>query len=144
MSNNNNTHELDAHGADAYPKTLRITVGTSGDVFDQARDHLTSDGVASEAIRSFDRLADVRKLLTDRRVEVMQAIMTDTPTSISDLADRLNRNYADVHDDVHVLADHHIVYFRTDGRAKHPVIPYERVHLDVEVVGDTDPGHAVA
>jgi len=144
MSDNPNAHELDANGATTYPETLRITVGSAGDVFDQARDQLTTDGVADEAVRSFENIADVRQLLTDRRVEVMRALMTDTPKSISDLADRLGRNYADVHADIQVLADHHIVYFETDGRSKRPVIPYDRVHLDIEVVGDTGTGPAFA
>ncbi len=144
MSDNPNAHELDAHGAETYPETLRITVGSAGDVFNRARDQLTTDGVADAAVRSFESIADVRQLLTDRRVEVMRAIMTDTPESISSLADRLDRNYADVHGDVQVLAEHHIVYFETEGRSKRPVIPYGRVHLDIEVAGDTEPDHALA
>lgn len=137
MSDNPNAHELDANGAATYPETLRITVRSADDVFDRARDQLTAAGVADEAVRSFERIADVRQLLTDRRVEVMRAIMTDTPESISDLADRLDRNYADVHGDIQVLANHHIVYFDTDGRSKRPVIPYDRVRLDIEVAGST-------
>lgn len=137
MTDNPNAQELDANGAANYPETLRLTVESAGDVFDQARDQLATDGVADEAVRSFESIADVRQLLTDRRVEVMRAIMTDTPASISGLADRLDRNYADVHGDVQVLAEHHIVYFETDGRSKRPVIPYGRVRLDIEVVGNT-------
>lgn len=137
MTDNPNAQELDANSAANYPETLRLTVGSAGDIFDQTRDQLTTDGVADEAVRSFESIADVRQLLTDRRVEVMRAIMTDTPASISDLADRLDRNYADVHGDVQVLAEHHIIYFETDGRSKRPVIPYDRVRLDIEVVGNT-------
>ena len=144
MSNNPNAHELDAYDAETYPETLRITVGSAGDVFKEARDQLTADGVAETAVRSFESIADIRQLLTDRRVEVMRAIMTDTPESISKLADRLNRNYADVHSDVQVLAEHHIVYFETDGRSKRPVIPYDRVHLDIEIASDTEPDRALA
>lgn len=144
MNENPNAHELDANGAETYPGTLRITVESAADVFEEARDQSTTDGVANVAVRSFESIADVRQLLTDRRVEVMRAIMTDTPESITSLADRLDRNYADVHSDVQVLADHHIVYFETDGRSKRPVIPYDRVHLDIEIVGDTAPDHVLA
>ena len=144
MSNNPNSHELDAYGAETYPETLRITVGSAGDVFEEARDQSTTAGVAETAVRSFESIADIRQLLTDRRVELMRAIMTDTPESISNLADRLGRNYADVHSDIQVLAEHHIVYFETDGRSKRPVIPYDRVHLDIEVAGDTESDRALA
>ena len=44
-----------------------------------------------------------------------RSIMPTPPDSISDLADRLGRNYSDVHGDVTVLVDHEIVYFDTDG-----------------------------
>lgn len=144
MSDNHTHQELDANGAVSYPETLRITLGSAGDVFGQAREQLATGGVADEAVRSFESIADIRQLLTDRRVEVMQAIMTDTPESISDLADQLDRNYADVHSDIQVLAAHHIVYFDSDGQSKRPVIPYDRVRLDIEVAGDTGTDPALA
>ncbi|GGN23617.1 HVO_A0114 family putative DNA-binding protein [Halarchaeum nitratireducens] len=134
---NDNTHSDDPEAdAENYPSTLRITVGGMDDVFDRAIDQAGSEGVADEAVRTFESVAEIRKLLTDRRLAVMRAIMTETPDSISDLADRLDRNYADVHADVQVLANQHIVYFEQDGRAKRPIIPYERIHLDIEVVGE--------
>ncbi|KDE59556.1 hypothetical protein EL22_20440 [Halostagnicola sp. A56] len=138
------SRELSAQGAENYPETLRITVGPAGNVFDQAIEQASTDGTPDEAVRSFESVADIRNLLTDRRLEVMRAVMTDSPESIAALADRLERNYADVHADVQVLADHHIVYFETDGRSKRPHIPYERVRLDVEVVGESGGGRAHA
>jgi predicted transcriptional regulator len=144
MSEPNHSAELAENGAENYPDTLRITVGSVDSMFDAAIAQLGDDGEADEAIRSFDTVADVRQLLTDRRVELMRSIMTASPDSITGLADRLGRNYSDVHSDVQVLADHHIVYFDTDGRAKRPVIPYNRVRVDIEVVGDsgTERAHA--
>lgn len=144
MSEPNHSAELAENGAENYPDTLRITVGSVDSMFDAAIAQLGDDGESDEAVRSFDSVADVRQLLTDRRVELMRSIMTASPDSITDLADRLGRNYSDVHSDVQVLADHHIVYFDTDGRAKRPVIPYNRVRVDIEVVGDsgTERAHA--
>jgi len=134
--------ELATNGAENYPETLRITVGSVESMVDAAVAQLDGDGPAEEAVRAFDSVADIRQLLTDRRLELMRSIMTAPPDSISDLADRLGRNYSDVHGDVEVLADHNIVYFDTDGRAKRPVIPYERVRVDIEVVADADSEHA--
>lgn len=144
MNEPNYSPELDVNGAENYPDTLRITVGSVETMFDAAIAQLDSDGKTDEAVRSFDSVADVRQLLTDRRIELMRSIMTAGPDSISDLADRLDRNYSDVHGDVQVLADHHIVYFDTDGRAKRPVIPYDRVRVDIEVVGDSGAERAQA
>lgn len=137
------SHELSEHGAENYPETLRITVESAGQMFDDAIEQL-DDGPADEAVRSFEQIGDIRALLTDRRVEVMRAIMTDNPESISELAAQLDRNYADVHADVEVLANHHIVYFDTEGRRKRPVIPYNRVRLAVEVAADVTDNRARA
>ena len=125
-----------------YPETLRITVASPGTTATAATAQLDTDGPADEAIRAFDNVDEIWQILTNRRLEVMRSIMTAPPDSISDLADRLGRNYSDVHADVTVLADHDIVYFDTDGRAKRPVIPYERVRVDIEVVGDASSEHA--
>jgi len=141
MSESNHSLELAVNGAENYPDTLRITVGSVDSAFDAAIAQLGGDGSAEEAVRSFDSVADVRQLLTDRRVELMRSIMTASPDSITDLADRLGRNYSNVHSDVQVLADHHIVYFDTDSRTKRPVIPYNRVHVDIEVIGDSGTEH---
>jgi predicted transcriptional regulator len=130
-----NPDELHENGAQHYPETLRITVGGADEALDHAIEQAGADGVPDEAVRSFERVADIRPLLTDRRLDVMRTIMTDSPESIQALADALDRNYADVHGDVQVLAEHHIVYFDTDGRGKCPVIPYDRVRVNIEVTG---------
>lgn len=133
MQPNDHTPELGEYGAKNYPGTLRITVESTDEAFDRAIEQAGNDGIADEAVRSFASTASVRQLLTDRRVEVMRSIMEEPPASISDLADRLDRNYADVHADVQLLAEHRIVYFETDGRSKRPVIPYEEVVFDVTI-----------
>ena len=137
-----NPTDIATNSAETYPEMLRITVGSVETAFEAATAQLDSNGPSEEAVRVFDSVADIRQLLTDRRLELMRSIMTAPPDSITDLADRLGRNYSDVHSDVTVLVDHDIVYFDTDGRAKRPVIPYERVRIDIEVVGDAGSEHA--
>ena len=137
-----NPTELAANGAENHHETLRTTVGAVESMVVAAVTQLDTDGPAEKAVRAFSTVADVRQLLTDRRLEVMRSIMPTPPDSISDLADRLGGNYSDVHADVTVLVDHEIVYFDTDGRAKRPVIPYERVRIDIKVVGDTGSEYA--
>ena len=44
--------------------------------------------------------------------------------------------YDDARDDVTRLADYGLVFTIEDGRSNRPYLPYERVHLDVELVGD--------
>lgn len=122
----------DAYDDDVtYPRTLRLTVGTADEVFDRVLE--TVDEEAKEAVRTFEAASELRELLTDRRLELMQSIMAASPASITALADRLERNYADVHADVELLAAHRIVYFERDGQAKRPIIPYETIEFDVTI-----------
>ena len=139
MPTDANHREIDQNGAENYPPVLRLTVESPDDAFDRVEEKAAAGGRADEAVRSFPSAAPLRQLLTKRRLEVMRAIMTDPPESIRDLADRLERNYSDVHSDVELLAEHHIVYFEKAGRAKRPVIPYESVEFDVTVRVDAQP-----
>ncbi|GAA0297764.1 hypothetical protein [Halarchaeum salinum] len=54
--------------------------------------------------------------------------------SISALADALDRDYRTVHD-VSLLADYGLLFIVEDGQAKRPYLPYERIHLYIELVG---------
>ena len=128
--------EIDQSDVQNFPPTLRLTVESPTDAFDRIEEKAGETERADEAVRSFPSAAPLRQLLTECRLEVMRAIMTDPPESIRDLADRLDRNYSDIHSDLDLLAEHHIVYFETAGRAKRPVIPYETVEFDVAIRAD--------
>jgi|GEM_PF-1855916 len=127
--------------AASYPSTLRITVASGDDAFDAALEDAVaaeSDrGPAEEAVRAFESLADLRRLLTERRLEVLRSVHADPPSSISALADRLDRPYKVVHEDVGVLADHAVIRFEAGpGNAKRPFVPYESVRIDVPLLGE--------
>ena len=130
---------LGERGARRYPQTLRLTVETPEQAATRTRGTAGGRGVADEAVRSFPSAEPIRRLMTERRLEAMRAIMTDPPGSISELAERLGRNYSDVHSDVQLLAEHHVVHFESRGRSKRPVIPYESVEFDVAVRADSEP-----
>ena len=55
--------------------------------------------------------------------------------SIAALAADLDRDYRTVHDDVTLLADYGLLFVVDDGQSRRPYLPYDRVHLDVELVG---------
>lgn len=121
-----------------HPDVLRITVESFDDAFE---DTLTAvdavaDGDPQPAVVSFATVAELRKILTDRRIEVLQTLMDiEGPTeSISALAETLDRDYKPVHDDVTLLSDYGIVFIvEDDDRSKRPYLPYERIRLDVEL-----------
>lgn len=116
-----------------FPETLRITIATGDEMFEDAI-AAAGAGLRGDAVVSFESAEGVRRLLTDRRLELLHSLMGEPARSISALAGRLDRSYSVVHDDVAVLAEYGIVLFRREGRAKQPFVPYERIEFDVTIV----------
>jgi predicted transcriptional regulator len=118
-----------------YPSTLRITALPAGRAQAGATDRAErwEQGEDVPHIVNFEDRTQLRQLLTDRRLALLDAVMAQPPESIRALADRLGRDVHDVHDDLYVLADYEIVHFRTVGRAKQPYVPYETVRIEVEL-----------
>lgn len=130
-----------------HPDVLRVTVET----FDEMReDTLEAAGAAGEgepqpAVVSFATVGELRKVLTDRRLELLQMLMDidGAAESISALADDLGRDYRTVHDDVTRLEDYGLVFIVDEGQSKRPFLPYERIRLDIELVAG-EPGEEPA
>jgi predicted transcriptional regulator len=122
-----------------HSSVLRITVES----FDEMREdtlaaaEAVSEGEEQPAVVSFRSVGKLRKILTDRRVELLQALIATegAAESISALAEDLDRDYRTVHDDVSLLADYGLLFIVEEGQSKRPYLPYERIHLDVELVG---------
>jgi predicted transcriptional regulator len=122
-----------------HPSVLRVTVES----FDEMREdtlaaiEAVSEGEEQPAVVSFASVGDLRKILTDRRIELLRALMATegAAESISAFAEDLDRDYRTVHDDVSLLADHGLLFIIEEGQSKRPYLPYERIHLDVELVG---------
>lgn len=122
-----------------HPDELRVTVAS----FDEAREdtldavETVAEGDAQPAVVTFATVGELRKILTDRRLELLQGLMAidGAAESISALATELDRDYSTVHDDVSLLADYGLLFVVEDGQSKRPYLPYERIHLEVELVG---------
>jgi predicted transcriptional regulator len=117
-----------------YPSTLRITSLPAEQAQAAAieRAEQWEDGEEVPHVVNFEDRSRLRQLLTDRRMELLEAVMEQPPESIRALADRLDRDVHDVHDDLHLLAEYDIIHFEEDGRAKKPYVPYDTVRIEVE------------
>lgn len=100
-------------------------------------DDAATERDSSPAVVSFATVGELRKILTDRRIELLQTLLnTDGAVeSISVLADELNRDYRTVHGNVSLLAGYGLLFVANEGQSKRSYLPYERVHLDVDLVG---------
>jgi len=124
-----------------HPSVLRITVESFEEMYEDTLNAIeaVSEGEEQPAVASFRTVGELRKILTNRRIELLQALMMTegAAESISALAKDLDRDYRTVHDDVSLLADHGLLFIIDEGQSKRPYLPYERIHLDVELVGGT-------
>ena len=117
-----------------YASTLRITSLPAERAQAAAieRAERWEQGEEVSHVVNFEDRVRLRQLLTDRRMELLEAVMQHPPESIRALADRLDRDVHDVHDDLYLLAEYEIVHFEADGRAKRPYVPYDTVRIEVE------------
>lgn len=132
-----------------HPEVLRVTVES----FDEMREDTLAaadaldEGDTPPAVVSFATVGELRKILTDRRIELLRALVAidGAAESITALAEDLGRDYRTVYDDVTLLEDYGLLFLVDEGQSKRPYLPYERIHLDVELVGG-EPGeeHAPA
>ncbi|MCG1004917.1 MULTISPECIES: hypothetical protein [Halobacterium] len=122
-----------------HPDVLHVTIEdfeTTHSTVQAAADAVASDN-DQPAVVSFASVAELREILTDRRLELLDVLlsMDGAADSISALATTLERDYHSVHDDVTKLADYGLVFLVEDGSAKRPYVPYDRIHLNIELVG---------
>lgn len=122
-----------------HPNVARVTVEPFERMQAETREAIetVSDGDAQPAVISFSTVSDLRKILTDRRLELLQLLIdTDGASeSITALATNLDRDYRTVHDDVSLLSEYGLLFVVDEGQSKRPYVPYDRIHLDVELVG---------
>jgi len=116
------------------PSTLRITSLPAEQAQAAAieRAERWEQGEEVPHVVNFEDRARLRQLLTDRRMELLEAVMAEPPESIRALAEHLDRDVHDVHDDLHLLSEYEIIHFEENGRAKKPYVPYDTVRIEVE------------
>lgn len=122
-----------------YPALLRVTVESFETMQEDTLDAVEkiADGESQPALVSFATVGNLRKILTNRRIELLQYLIDidGAAESITAVANELERDYRTVHDDVSLLADHDLLFIIDEGKSKRPYVPYERIHLDVELAG---------
>lgn len=122
-----------------YPALLRVTVESFETMQEDTLDagEKIADGESQPAVVSFATVGNLRKILTNRRIELLQYLIDidGAAESITAVANELERDYRTVHDDVSLLADHGLLFIIDEDQSKRPYVPYERIHLDVELAG---------
>jgi predicted transcriptional regulator len=121
-----------------YPDVLRVTVETDET---KPETHGMSEDTSIATSVSFSSIAELRDVLSDRRIEVLRALMDapDPHESLDAIADDLDVDRQTIRDDLTLLEEHGIVVAAVEGESKQPVLPYTRIHIDVEIASSVEP-----
>ena len=67
------------------------------------------------------------EMLTEKRIELMTAIIRYKPSSIRELADEIDRDIKNVFDDLKILQELDFVDFVCEGRRKRPIVKKKKI-----------------
>ncbi|MFB6309374.1 MAG: transcriptional regulator [Haloarculaceae archaeon] len=123
-----------------YPEQLRITSKPFEESKAETLDQIErwEQGEDVPHVVNFQDASRLQRVLTPRRLELIRDLMDDPADSIRSLADRLDRDVRQVHDDLQLLSEYRIVHFREVDGAKQPFVPYETVTVEVELSKSSD------
>ena len=84
----------------------------------------------------FENLETMRKILTDRRLEVLKVIKDKKPSSVYQLAQILKRDLKNVNEDLRLLEQSGLVSLKkskTDRERITPTVNYDAIQLNIAV-----------
>jgi predicted transcriptional regulator len=134
MSKNSPDHAHEPPEDVEYPSTLLITSKPFKEHKESALDRAErwERGEEVPHVINFQDASRLQRILTSRRLGLVRSLMEAPAESIRGLADRLDRDVRQVHDDLQILTEYGIVHFREEDGAKKPYGPYDTVRIEVE------------
>lgn len=131
-------------------KTLHIRVGEREQTRRETLERIDAvergETVEERHILNIERERDVARVLSKVNLELLRTISEQDPSSIRKTADLVDRDVKDVHQNLTELEELNLIEFEQEGRSKRPIVPFDEIHLDIDLSGDHESGrnHAVA
>jgi predicted transcriptional regulator len=94
------------------------------------------DLTAQEPELYFENVEELRRVLTEKRLELLLAISRERPASVHELAGLLERDYKNVSMDITLLERLGLVRLEArtgKGRAQTPTVPYDEIHVTIDL-----------
>ena len=80
----------------------------------------------------FLTIEELGRILTPRRIELLQKIRELKPSSIKELAEKIGRDFKNVYNDLKVLHGAGFVEFEKDGKSRRPYLPYDELEFKLD------------
>jgi predicted transcriptional regulator len=100
------------------------------------RDAARGDGTLKEPELYFENAEELRRILTEKRLELLLAITRHRPASVHELAGLVGRDYKNVSTDITLLERLGLVSLASQtgkGRAQAPTVPYDEIHVTIDL-----------
>jgi predicted transcriptional regulator len=85
----------------------------------------------------FSGISAMRQLLNNEKARLLSVVKTEKPSSIYDLAKKLNRSFKSVHDDVKLLERFgfiHLIEEKTNNRIRHkPQLLADTITIHIKI-----------
>jgi predicted transcriptional regulator len=94
------------------------------------------DFMPQEPALYFENVEELRRILTEKRLELLLAITRNQPASVHELAGLVKRNYKNVSSDIMLLERLGLVSLGAQtgkGRAQEPTVPYDEIHVTIDL-----------
>jgi predicted transcriptional regulator len=111
-------------------KTLEQALKEAGEVFEGIT---KGKKVKKKRAVYFSNLKEIRRTLTEKRLEIIKTVKDKKPVSIYELAKMLHRNLKNVLQDVEYLKELGIVEVEETVDKKIPHVYYDRIDLQIAV-----------
>ncbi|MEW6740572.1 MAG: hypothetical protein ACOYU2_13055 [Nitrospirota bacterium] len=111
-------------------KSLNDALKEAGEVFEKlSRD----EHVQKKTAIYFSNLKEMRKVLTERRLELLKTIKDKKPASVYELAKMVNRDIKNVLQDLTYLQELGLVEITETKDKKIPHVSYDKIALEVAI-----------
>lgn len=122
--------------------TLKVTVGERDRLDQRTRSRIKAaqdneDLADAQPVLNFGSYAELSRLLSPKKLKLLEAIAEQTPESIREAADVVGRDYKQVHRNLSELDDIGIIEFEDSdtGQAKKPTLAYDGLEIDIPFAG---------
>lgn len=117
-------------------ETLLVTVESADEAYRAGLEEIRTldrgESIEEPDTISFPSAESLFETFTPRTIRLLETIAEGEPGSIRETARLAERDVKNVHTELSELARLGVIRFEEEGRAKRPVFPYRRLHLDVE------------
>jgi predicted transcriptional regulator len=127
--------------------TLRVTVGERDRLDERTQRRLRAAEAGADLddvqpVLNFESYATLSRLLSPTNVELLETIAGHEPESVRETAALVDRDYKQVHRNLDELEDIGVITFEGggSGRAKQPMLAYDRLEIAVHLTGRAESG----